>query len=78
MGLQINLMIILSISPLKHFLGYDFGLNLSLCPEEGDENWVSFDLVDLPKMRNHFDIGIPMLPVDTYDLLLWWTLSPYR
>ena len=62
-----------------NFIGYDFGLDLSLCPpEDGDEDWISFALEELPNMRNSLDIGIPLMPVDEYELLIWWTLSHYR
>ena len=56
----------------------DFGLNLDKCPAADDEEWFCFELQDLPKYRNHFDIGIPELIDEDYWKLIWATLSPYR
>ena len=64
------------VNPLH--CGLDFGIDISKCPKEGDEDWLSFALCDMEVLRNYFPIGIPKLNPGQWRSLLFWILSPYR
>ena len=66
------------VNPLHCDLNFD--LDIEKCPpEDGNDEWDSYALKDLPELRKKFlNIPIPQLKPEQLRALLFWILSPYR
>ena len=70
----------INLEQCSTYLGMEFDIKLDKCPpSNGDKDWTSHRLVDLPLWRDSYDISIPQFHDENIsEHLLLWIMSPYR